>query len=227
MLLQRIHTSTGLVWSSPLRGLLPRWVFAMSMKWVALTVDHGPEDAGLYRLFVALADRADENGLCWPSREDLKRRSRMSDTSITRALRRLEAEGWLQRERRFNSSNLFRLNVFRLMERDAAARAAPVVPKGFEPFPEETRARAKAKAEGAQAIENKGSGHIGHTYGHRGHGSGHFGATNLSRTCQEPSRAKATAEPSRAPVDAERFNAYRLTAKPGERFKDWAARTAQ
>ena len=46
-------------------------------------------------LLVALADRADESGVCWPSRNDLLLRTGMSFSTITRTARALEGAGWI------------------------------------------------------------------------------------------------------------------------------------
>jgi len=114
---------------------------------------------GIKMVLVALADRADENGICWPSRQDLRLRTAMSDASLTRSLRWLEKERWLQREQRFNTSTRFRLNVVKIARCAAqckAERKAAKLGREWEPFPEEV----------AQAIENKGDAHSEQTVAH-------------------------------------------------------------
>jgi hypothetical protein len=198
----------------------------MGMKWTALAIDNGPAIRSQRLLLLALCDRADENGICWPSRADLRKRASMSDSTLTRCLRALEAmpeDGsgpWIQRQRRFNNSNVFRINVWKLQELEAKRRAErKATPEGFEPFAEEVA---------AQAIENKGSGHGEQGSGHgdrgSGHGdglTGHPAAPNLSRTCQEPSAIGAAKPVLRDPA---LFAAYLAEKQPAETFEQWQGR---
>lgn len=154
----------------------------MSMEYTACALAVGPDVRSDRLLLLALCDRADENGVCWPSRADLRERASMSDATLTRSLRRLEAGGWVHRQRRFNTSNVFRVNVARLRERYAALRAKPRVSAEFEPFPEERAAQ-------SQVVENKGSAHGEQGSAHGEQGSAHCAAPNLSRTNQEPKKA--------------------------------------
>jgi len=125
----------------------------MSFKHTALALDHGPIDTAEKLLLMALCDRADEKGICWPSRSDLVRRTGLSNSTLSRKLRLLEVAGWVQRKPRYNTSVLFRVNFFKLMEAEAKARADGVVkvPHGFEPFQEEL--------DTVQVSENKGDAH--------------------------------------------------------------------
>lgn len=192
----------------------------MGMKWTALAIDNGPAIRSQRLLLLALCDRADENGICWPSRADLRKRASMSDSTLTRCLRALEEGRWIQRQRRFNSSNTFRVNIWKLQELEAQRRSArKAVPEGFEPFEEEIA---------AQAVENKGSGHgeqgTGHGDGGSGHGdggSGHFAAPNLSRTCQEPSASGVCKPVLRDPA---LFTAYLAEKRLNETFEEWQGR---
>lgn len=151
----------------------------MSFKLTALMLDHGPVDPLAKLLAMALCDRADENGVCWPSRADLRKRTGASDSSITRKLRLLEVSGYIQRQQRFNDSVRFRINSLKLHQMEAAAQAAKLVtvPKGFEPFQEELDA-----VKLPQPFDNKGDGHSDHAYGHTDHAYGH--SDHL--TCQKP-----------------------------------------
>lgn len=123
----------------------------MSFKYTALALDHGPTDSAEKLLLLALCDRSDESGVCWPTRADLMQRTGASYATISRKLRMLEVQGWIQRQRRFNASTRFRINVSRLhrLEAEATAQRKTHVPKGFEPFEDEV----------AQPIENKGTVH--------------------------------------------------------------------
>lgn len=166
----------------------------MSMEFTALAMAVGPQVRSERLLMLALCDRADENGVCWPSRADLRERASMSDATLTRCLRRLEAAGWIQRQRRFNTSNVFRVNVLRLRELHAARAVRPRFGADFEPFPEERAAK-------AQAVESKGSAHGEQGSAHGEQGSAHSAAPNQSRTDHEPKARKAISGRS-APVAA-------------------------
>lgn len=133
----------------------------MSFKYTALAMDHGPADPYEKLLLMSLTDRSDEKGVCFPSRADLMRRTGMANATLSKKLRMLEVQGWIQRKQRFNSSTVFRINVGRLltMEADANRRTVTTVPKGFEPFEDEV----------SQTIENKGDATREHTDATREH----------------------------------------------------------
>lgn len=50
-------------------------------------------------VLLALADRADEDGVCWPSRKWLTRKTGMQLDAVKRALKALEKDGLFRRER--------------------------------------------------------------------------------------------------------------------------------
>jgi DNA-binding transcriptional MocR family regulator len=145
----------------------------VSFKFTALALDHGPSDALEKLLLLALCDRADENGVSFPSRADLCKRAACSAASVSRKLRVLEVCGWIQRKQRFNSSSIFRVNVQRLERLEAAAVASKraVIPAGFRPFEDEIA--------NPQAIEIKGDAHCEHGDAHCEHGDAHCEPTNL------------------------------------------------
>jgi DNA-binding transcriptional regulator YhcF (GntR family) len=60
-------------------------------------------------VLVALADRADENNQCFPSREQLQLDTSMNKETISKATEELEKSGLLIKERRFNGSTVYRL----------------------------------------------------------------------------------------------------------------------
>ena len=67
-------------------------------------------------VLVALANRADQDGYCWPGLEDLEFRTGWNRRSIQRAVKELEASGLLMVTPRFTSigvqtSNLYRLSM--------------------------------------------------------------------------------------------------------------------
>jgi len=163
----------------------------MSFKLTALMLDHGPADPLAKLVAMALCDRADENGVCWPSRDDLVRRTGASNRTITSKLRLLEVQCYIQRQQRFNDTTRFRVNGLKLHQMEAAAQAAKLVqvPKGFEPFQEELDT-----VKLPQAIENKGDGHSDHTDGHTGHTVGHGGHLTCQTSINEPRLRRASSK---------------------------------
>jgi len=62
-------------------------------------------------ILVALADRADERGFCYPSYEDICRRSCASRKTLVMALKALEEKGLITRNRRYSKSTVYRCNI--------------------------------------------------------------------------------------------------------------------
>jgi hypothetical protein len=180
----------------------------MSSKLASLVLDHGPRSATAKIILMCLADRADANGVCFPSRRDIMERSGVSNSSITNHLRDLERDGWLQRKARFNSSTIFRVNVSRLLALAADRQAQRKLPKGFTPFPED--------AQPAQPIENKGDATSCHTDATTWHTDATKKHLNLSNNL--PIKGKALV------FSDKDFDRYLATSKPGETREMWLAR---
>jgi len=62
-------------------------------------------------VLIALADRADEKGECYPSYDDICRRSCATRNSVSCALSRLEELGLLERRKRFGKSTVYALMI--------------------------------------------------------------------------------------------------------------------
>lgn len=185
----------------------------MSFKLSALVLEHGPRVASAKLLLICLADRADANGVCFPSRADLMERSGLGRSAVTEHLRALERDGWLQRKQRFQSSNVFRVNVQRLLDLAADREAQRKVPLGFDLFPEEIAANR------AQALEKKDDAvKRSQDAGKRSQDAA-FPATNLSVNLS----LKRPAALLLSDRDFERYLRDRL---PGETRQDWVARVA-
>ncbi len=70
----------------------------MSIEWMNRVLDQ-PEPKGTSRLvFLILADRADEEGICWPGVDYIAKRAAVSGRTVQRCLRELEDKGFLRTE---------------------------------------------------------------------------------------------------------------------------------
>jgi hypothetical protein len=86
---------------------------------------------------LALADSADDNGLCWPSVRTLAAKCQAGESTVRRHLQALEADGLLASRQRFNQSSLYRINVAGVLARKAEppkTRSAPPA----DPFQDDT-----------------------------------------------------------------------------------------
>lgn len=67
----------------------------MSIRIMTAVWDHGPDQPHLRLLLLALADNANDQGVCWPSLDLLARKCAVDPRSVRRNLRALEAGGWI------------------------------------------------------------------------------------------------------------------------------------
>lgn len=85
-------------------------ILAMTWAWGLTGLDQ-PQTLVL----LALADAANDAGVCWPSQAEIGRKARMSDRSVRTHVRALEGLGLLHVERRATTagrkSNIYQLNV--------------------------------------------------------------------------------------------------------------------
>lgn len=102
----------------------------MSLAWMSrVWASERPRRSTHRLLLLALADNANDEGVCWPSVATLGRKCATDDRrTMLRQLAWLETEGFLERERRVGRSTVYRL----LMERlgDGAQPAGDRVPPG-------------------------------------------------------------------------------------------------
>lgn len=63
----------------------------MSYVWI-----NSPSKGGRLLVLLALADRANDDGICWPGITELARKSRLSDRQVERVLKGLEKDGELE-----------------------------------------------------------------------------------------------------------------------------------
>jgi hypothetical protein len=90
----------------------------MSIEWMN-TVMNRPEPLGTARMvLLILADRADENGVCWPGVDYVAKRAAVSGRTVQRALQSLEDGGWLIRNTNAGPAyqGNFRPNLYQLTE---------------------------------------------------------------------------------------------------------------
>ncbi len=59
---------------------------------------------------LALADQANDSGVCWPSQESVARRTGLSNRSVIRAINALSKAGVLSSQKRLRESNIYRFN---------------------------------------------------------------------------------------------------------------------
>lgn len=65
-------------------------------------------------VFLALADHANDDGLCWPSLERIAVKACCSVDGASRTIERFAKEGWLKKQRRARATTLYRIDVHRL-----------------------------------------------------------------------------------------------------------------
>lgn len=62
-------------------------------------------------ILIALADRANEHGECFPSYDDICRRSCATRNTVSYAIKRFEEQGLIERRKRFGKSTVYVLNL--------------------------------------------------------------------------------------------------------------------
>jgi hypothetical protein len=72
----------------------------MSIDLINAAFKRGPSNASQRLVLIALADNANDQGLCWPKLSLIARKACVSQRTAIRILDALEADGWISRERR-------------------------------------------------------------------------------------------------------------------------------
>lgn len=72
----------------------------MSIELINATFKRGPRNPSQLLVMVALADNANDQGVCWPRLTVVARKSRIAVRTAMRILERLEQDGWLTIDRR-------------------------------------------------------------------------------------------------------------------------------
>ena len=83
----------------------------MSLQWINVALSNGPEATHDYWVYFMLCNFADESATCYPSLRVLVKVTRLSESSVARALARLVKEGWVERLRQGDGREVSRYRV--------------------------------------------------------------------------------------------------------------------
>ena len=110
-------------------------ILAMTWAWGLMELDQSQT-----LVLLALADAANDEGVCWPSQAEIGRKARLKDRAVRNQIRSLEAAGLLSVSRRATpqgrKTNVYHLNIgcdFSLQSKQPARNAGWV--EGSEPEP--------------------------------------------------------------------------------------------
>lgn len=94
--------------------------------------ERGPENPHQRLLLLAIADHADDDGVCWPSIDRLAAKCAVSARQVQRTLQQLQTDGWLvvDRGRGRGNTSRYRLAVARLLDNGDAGGGFPHTRKG-------------------------------------------------------------------------------------------------
>jgi GntR family transcriptional regulator len=104
----------------------------VSVDWWAWGWKHGPLNSDHRYVWLALANHADKSGVCWPSISLLMEETRLSESTVRRAINALVSQGWLVRTERGNGRG--KLTHYQLVKRVSGGNlldAEPETPKGY------------------------------------------------------------------------------------------------
>jgi len=105
----------------------------MSNRYLRAVWESGRYTGALLIVLVYLADRADESGECWPGAAAICKATRLDRRTLFRALKRLCADGIVERYAGQRKSNVYRINIDRLSSGDMPLGAD--CPKGSGALP--------------------------------------------------------------------------------------------
>lgn len=115
------------------------------MSWVW---DEGPKDPTERFLLLAMADIADDKGLCWPSVGTVADRCCMSERNARRVIRKLELTGWVMTETQPGRNHS---NRYTITKPDTAMSARTICPPGH--LEHENRTNYSIKPDTAMSAE--------------------------------------------------------------------------
>ena len=115
-------------------------ILAMTWAWGLMELDQSQT-----LVLLALADAANDEGVCWPSQVEIGRKARLKDRAVRNQIRSLEAAGLLSVSRRATpqgrKTNVYRLNIgcdFSLQSKQPARNAGWVEGSESEPVDNRT-----------------------------------------------------------------------------------------
>ena len=110
-------------------------ILAMTWAWGLMDLDQSQT-----LVLLALADAANDDGVCWPSQAEIGRKARLKDRAVRNQIRSLEAMGLVSVSSRSTSqgrkTNVYRLNVgcnFSLQSKQPARNAGWVEGSDSQP----------------------------------------------------------------------------------------------
>ena len=110
-------------------------ILAMTWAWGLMELDQSQT-----LVLLALADAANDEGVCWPSQAEIGRKARLKDRAVRNQIRSLEAAGLLSVSRRATpqgrKTNVYRLNIgcdFSLQSKQPARNAGWVEGSDTQP----------------------------------------------------------------------------------------------
>ena len=110
-------------------------ILAMTWAWGLMELDQSQT-----LVLLALADAANDEGVCWPSQAEIGRKARLKDRAVRNQIRSLEAAGLLSVSRRATpqgrKTNVYRLNIgcdFSLQSKQPARNAGWVEGSDSQP----------------------------------------------------------------------------------------------
>lgn len=86
----------------------------MSIKVMNLVWESAPYEGNTLLTLLAIADRADDEGVCWPSVATLATKTRQSERNTQRCLKQVAKDGFLEREFRKDNSTVYRIVIAKL-----------------------------------------------------------------------------------------------------------------
>jgi hypothetical protein len=89
----------------------------MSIKIMTLVWESDITPAGKRLVLLAIADSANDQGVCWPARATLARKAGCDERTVKRVMADLESDGLVVRSYRTNRSTVYKINTTVLRER--------------------------------------------------------------------------------------------------------------
>ena len=108
----------------------------VSFAWIDYALKEGPMDPTERYVYLDLCNRADADGVCFPSMSTIMRETRLSESTVRRSIASLEKQGWISVVRGNGAGHPSIFTVQRVSprtpssERVSRRRVSPCTPKG-------------------------------------------------------------------------------------------------